>query len=232
MKKRVSLPNWMQVNERIPYTQNPDRTLWEYVKSWTGHYTEKDTADWIGPRNEVLEQLHLMFTDPTDPLDPRGMRIPIGTKLYHGTRNANLDIQRLKDKITFLGLEPMISIWYTAEEYGRGKFGYVYEFEVVRPIPIDYIIPDLATNPKDVKLCVKGAVCVHPQITFHNVDESGPKDLSVEVTLMLKKMINNGYLRLIQRFRTSIQNLKEMVDYPLQALDLWLVEDLFLLQPN
>jgi hypothetical protein len=230
MKKRVDLPDWMQVNERIPYTQDPGRSLWEYLKSWTGHYSEKDTRDWINPRNEVLEQLHQMFTDPSE---PRSMRIPIGTKLYHGTCNANLDIQRLKDKITFLGLEPIISIWYTAEEARRrDTFGYVYEFEVVRPIPIDYIIPDLETNPKGVKMCVKGAVCVHPQITFHDASESGPKDLSVEVTLMLKKMINEGYLKFVQRFRTSIENLREMVDYPLQSLELWLVDDLFLLQPR
>lgn len=164
--------------------------------------------------------------------------IPIGVKLYHGTMNPNLDINSLGNYMTFLGLEPMISVWYTSEEagskskYDDAKFGYIYEFDVIKPIPADKVIKYISLNPKGCDICTNGGVCIHPQITFHNFKEQGPLDLSIEVTLMLKKMVDNGYLKLNRRYRTSISNLKNMLYYPLSRLDLYVYDDIFILWPK
>jgi hypothetical protein len=81
----------------------------------------------------------------------------------------------------------------------------------------------------------KRRVCIHPQITFHNAREEGPLDLSIEVTLIMKNMINNGYLRMNKHYKTSIENLDHMLYYPLSKLNLYVSEkddNLFILWPK
>lgn len=228
-KRPVNLPEFMDINDtKLPYCTNPfdiDFSIMGFLKSLIGYKNdEKDNSKWVNHRDKLLENIN-KFSEV----------IPVGTKLYHGTSNSNLKIKDLKDYMTFLGLEPLISIWYTAEEIGcykDQKFGYIYEFQVVKSIPVNKLIKYISLNPKGCHICTNGGVCVHPQITMHTRDLVGPFDFSVEVTLILKKMVKDGYLSLTNKYRTSTVNLHNMRDYPLSKLDLFLYGDLFILWPK
>ena len=227
---KFDLPEFMNINDsKLPYYENPfdtDSGLMRFFKSLFG-YKSKDDVDnykWIDHRKRLIENI-----------DNFENVIPVGTKLYHGTSNSDLKVEDLEDYMTFLGLEPIISIWYTAEEIGnyeKQKFGYIYEFQVVKPIPVNKLIKYISLNPKGCNICTDGGVCVHPQITIHSNQFVGPFDLSVEVTLMLKKMIQDGYMNLFNKYRTSIVNLENMEDYPLSKLNLHIYDDLFILWPK
>jgi hypothetical protein len=232
--QKVNIPSFMEVNdESLPYETFPARGFIESIKSFFGYYNDEDDSVWIDHRERMLKHIYKLLGDDN--------AIPVGIKLYHGTINPNLDINSLRNRMTFLGLEPIISVWYTAEESDykgivdpsrRSNFGYVYEFEVLKPIPADKVIKYISLNPKGEDICKNGGVCIHPQITFHNYMEEGPLDFSIEVTLMLKKMINEGYLNLTKRYRTNFLNLKNMLYQPFSKLNLYLDGDLFILWPK
>ena len=232
--RKFDLPSFMSINDKdLPYYSYPSTSIIDSFKSLFGYYNDEDDRDWISHRERLLSDIYQLFKDDKDEYT-----IPVGTRLYHGTKNENFikDIPRMKNHMTFLGLEPIISIWYTAEEIGHSYndqlFSYVYEFIVEKPIKIDKIIKYITLNPALCDICTRGGVCVHPQITFHNENEEGPLDLSVEVTLMLKKLFNEGFLKISNRYRTSIVNLDNMLYYPLSKLDLYLQDDLFILWPK
>ncbi len=122
--------------------------------------------------------------------------IPVGTILYHGSLDSELNFNSLKkDRITFFGLDFIISIWYTLEmkrNYRYLKEGTLYEFKVVEPIPI-HIIHDLYDHPREVSICNKEKLaCIHPQIAFHGSTESlPPYDLCIEVGMNMKYFSKN-----------------------------------------
>ena len=229
-RMKVELPEFMNINDsKLPYNIDPfwkDSGITKFLKSLFGFESkdDEDVYEWISHREKMIKNID-KFRDV----------MPLGTKLYHGTSNSDLKIENLENHMTFLGLEPLISIWYTAEEIGdyeNQKFGYVYEFEVIKPITVNKLIKYISFNPKGCDICTNGGVCVHPQITMHTRNLVGPFDFSVEVTLMLKKMIEDGYLSLTNKYRTSIVNLYNMENYPLSKLDLHLHGDLFILWPK
>ncbi len=231
--KRFELPVWMiEVNdETFPYDEDAFRTLWEDIKSVFGFYQDEDTEDWIRPRNQVLQTIRDLITDDRV--------LSVGTKLYHGTMNCKFDTDKLRDEMTFMGLEPVISMWYTNEEnnYRSYGFGCVYEFEVIRPIPITKLIEPVTSHPRDFsnRVCrdvENKSVCIHPQITFHSGSENPPYEISVELTVPLRQLLDEGYLRMVQRFRTSIKNLEHMSRYPLYRLNVWQYEDILFFWPK
>jgi hypothetical protein len=107
--------------------------------------------------------------------------LPKNTKLYHGSiLYPFLNNDPNPHHITFFGLDIVIALWYILEEiYNKNDYcknsdvkinGYIYEFELVKELPITHIIKKLIINPKDKKVpCKKNktAVCLHPQIAFH-----------------------------------------------------------------
>lgn len=235
---KINLPSFMNVNdEKIPYNYDTFRSIFQSIQSIFGYYNDEDSDKWIGHRERMLKEIYELLGDDNS--------IPVGTKLYHGSKNPNFNIDSLGNYMTFLGLEPIISIWYTAEEanisryveddpYAKpaSEYGYVYELEVMKPINADKVIKYISLNPKGCDICTKGGVCIHPQITFHNAREEGPLDLSIEVTLFLKKMVDDGYLKLNRRYKTSLRNLQDMLYYPFFKLELYVYDDIFILWPK
>lgn len=63
--------------------------------------------------------------------------------------------------------------------------GKLYEFNVVKPIPI-YLLTELYDHPKGNSTC-KEKACIHVQMAYHG-DPSAPPpyDLSTEVTMNMK----------------------------------------------
>lgn len=115
--------------------------------------------------------------------------LPIGTKLYHGSLEQ-LDFKALKrDRITFFGLDVVISLWYILELSGKyvTTIGKLYEFKVIKPIPLMLLEP-LYDHPKGDPYCRRTQIaCIHPQLAFHgSVDTSPPYDLSIELTMNMK----------------------------------------------
>jgi hypothetical protein len=203
----------MNANIYVPHDKMYWRTFFQDVKHFTGFYDDNDTRDWVKPREEILKYIHQNLSD----------NIPVGTKLYHGTLDKNFmtSLQTFKDKNTFLGLEPSISMWYTSELANILKnttVGYVYEFEVLKPIKVDYVIPYMSIHPfsnsKQTKThkCKYGGVCIHPQVVFH-FDNEPPYDISIEVVLPLKVLYNNGYIKLSKIYNTDMYNLLEHKSY-------------------
>lgn len=171
-------------------------SLWEDIKWFFGKYKEEDTTAWLPYREKMIQYIN------KDILDSK-QQLPKGTKLYHGTLNDDFKPENLKDKITFTGLEPVISMWYTLEEsLTQSKslyFGYVYEFELIKPIHVDNIIKYLSKNPLEDDKCKKyGPVCIHPQVTFHGSCRNPPYDLSIELTLPLKQLYKDGFFKINQ----------------------------------
>jgi hypothetical protein len=119
-------------------------------------------------------------------------------------------------------------MWFTGEEGDDDTignkiqdYGYVYEFEVVKPIKVDKIINFITQHPtKNLgsSICkIYGNVCAHPQITLRYPSQR-VYDLSIEITLPLKKFLNEGYIKLIKRYRTNLKNLEEFNTVPLRDL--------------
>jgi hypothetical protein len=118
--------------------------------------------------------------------------IPIGKKLYHCSLQHDLNFNDLKnkDRITFFGLDIVISLWYILEmNTFRSKTcnGKLYEFVVVKNIPF-HILHELTDNPKDYDIYkTTGISCIHPQIAFHGDTESKPPyDLCIELAMNMK----------------------------------------------
>ena len=130
--------------------------------------------------------------------------ITVGTKLYHGSLQHDLNFNDLKnkDQITFFGLDVVISLWYILEiNTFRNKMrnGKLYEFVVVKDIPFN-LLCELTDNPKDYNIYKKSAIsCIHPQIAFHGDTESSPPyDLCIELAMNMKYF--KDYIKLKQTY--------------------------------
>jgi hypothetical protein len=140
-------------------------------------------------------------------------RIRAGTRLYHGTGNHDLVFE--KGRQTFFGLDPVLAMWYTLEEAekkeSRGEVvqecSYVYEYEVVEPIPIDRYVDRIREHAP-----ARG-VYVHPQVALRGYNNyhalMGPFDPSIEITLMEKEGI-----RLVQKYFIHVPTLRKYTFYP------------------
>ena len=121
--------------------------------------------------------------------------IPVGTKLYHGSLDN--DLHFTKERITFFGLDVVISLWYILEmsTFTSNKCnGKLYEFVVLKNIPF-YILQKLTDNPKDYKTEIS---CIHPQLAFHGDTFSNPPyDLCIELAMNMKY---KDYIKLKQTY--------------------------------
>ena len=130
--------------------------------------------------------------------------ITVGTKLYHGSLQHDLNFNDLnnKDRITFFGLDVVISLWYILEiNTFRNKMinGKLYEFDVVKDIPFN-LLCELTNNPKDYNIYKKSAIsCIHPQVAFHGDTDSGPPyDLCIELAMNVEYF--KDYIKLKQTY--------------------------------
>lgn len=162
---------------------------WDWVSyiPWNWLYTK-----WDEPITRNINYIKEQFPDGY---------IPIGTRLYHGSLEQ-LDFKALKrDRITFFGLDVVISIWYILElADDEDTIGKLYEFTVIQPIPLR-ILYKLYNHPSANPYCRKDKIaCIHPTLAFHGqVDTSYPPyDLSIEITMNMKYF--KDYIQVIKTY--------------------------------
>jgi hypothetical protein len=117
--------------------------------------------------------------------------IPKGTKLYHSS--FIFDQKFNMDRITFFGIDIIISLWYLLEEllrpqHSNKRFGLIYEFEVIEDIPV-YILEKISNHPynsygEGVICKSKQFACIHPQYAYHG-NTHHFKEMSMEITMNL-----------------------------------------------
>jgi hypothetical protein len=177
-------------NDHLP-TSNPHGFIPWYWKN----------SSWKIPYQETVNYIEEKFKEGV---------IPIGTILYHGSLESDLNFNALKkDRITFFGLDFIISIWYTLElqrSYRNLKEGTLYEFKVIEPIPV-HIIRELYDHPKSISICTKQKMaCIHPQIAYHGSTEApSPYDLCIEITMNMKHF--SKYIQLIKKHTIDTKQL-------------------------
>ena len=134
-----------------------------------------------------------------------------GTKLYHGSLNDDIDFTKFKNKITFFGIDIIISLWYIYELQcwkTNLKNGTIYEFVVTNDINVVHL-SNLYKHPKEQSICKKSA-CIHPQTAFHgSVQASPPYDLSIEFTMNVFNNPDN--IKLIRKHTVNANLLRENV---------------------
>jgi hypothetical protein len=131
--------------------------------------------------------------------------LPVGTVLYHGSLDSNLDFYKYPK--LFFGIDVVISLWYILELrikqlmldnskdnkeklkelHVMSKIGTLYEFVVIKPIPVHFLY-DLYVNANKDATCKSGlTACIHPQIAFHGNpgDTTVPYDIGIEVSLRI-----------------------------------------------
>ena len=147
----------------------------------------------------------------------RGMQrvIPVDTVLWHGTTREEPVFH--PSRVTFFGLEPMISVWYTLEEAEKKVYSgpaFVYQYRVIKPILLDRYIPTIAEHPGV-------ETCLHPQVVLHGYSNynalMGPFDLSVELTLQDKDL---ECIQLEKRYLVEPKELALLVEFPVSRLEL------------
>lgn len=173
-----------------------------------------ESPDWKKYTATNVEKLKEIF---------RNNSIPVGTRLYHGSMDGNIKFDN--PKLTFFGIDVIISLWILPEqrknkmykelgydislsqkiEYNKNHDkGYLYEFQVVKPIPVQ-IIEDLCQHPLEVEMC-KTQPCLHPQIG----PDSPIYNLSTELTIDLKDY--KDYILLQKKYEVNINKLEENQD--------------------
>jgi len=170
-------------------TTNPhDRSSYKF------YFSEKDRDEWLELRDKLLEDIESQLIE----IDGQ-QYLPKGTMLYHGSLEyLFFDDKKLKDKMTFFGLDTTISLWYILEliedlqyklfkkEYPR--FGYLYAFRLKENLPVTKIIKTIHTSVYWTRHCRRDrdSVCIHPQISFRGAIHDYTPDIyniSIELTL-------------------------------------------------
>lgn len=110
-------------------------------------------------------------------------KLPIGTKLYHGSIQRNF---KEKSPVTYFGLDAPISIWAIAEAYQKSgstqRCGYLHEFVLTAPMNYKYVASDLGVPLQLDASCAK-VPCVHPQTILHSDDWTLMQELGTELTV-------------------------------------------------
>jgi hypothetical protein len=186
MEKKFVYP--LISNDKLPKSnptyQNMHSILWQL------HFN--DWNKFISKNNRYIYQL-CSKDGKRSANGKKQLFIPEGTKLYHGSIYHFLDFNNMtRDSITFFGLDVIISLWYIYEAYLRGgntttNYGSLYEFEVIKPVPVHFIEEfDILPETNDKCLFDKRG-CIHGQIAPHGTVQSPyPVDLCIELTLNLK----------------------------------------------
>lgn len=127
--------------------------------------------------------------------------IPVGTKLYHSSFEYYQKFD--KDCFTYFGIDIIIALWYLFELSGHNNYGYIYEFNVIKDIPV-YIMKKITDHPKETSkndgtICQKKEIaCIHPQYAYHgyplDVNEND-KEISTELTMNLKHYQIGEYIK-------------------------------------
>jgi hypothetical protein len=155
------------------------------TERWEGflpefNFFKKDWDEWIPYRDLVVEKIHTTLD--------RNECLPLGTKLYHGSIRSDLDFK--KDTVTFFSLDVVMALWRTLEYQayldGPRYFGVLYEFEVVKPLPVFAVLSNMFDAIEDSPKCKDDHVCIHPQVTFHDFVKEPPYDMGIEVSMNLK----------------------------------------------
>lgn len=197
------------MKSKIP-NKNPFENQWRFwtKQYWISFFRPIDPKQWHNPINQMLEHYKTILKIKND-----SKYLKKGTLLFHGTTNKILKLND-KNSISFFGLDIVISLWYILEEIynkndlKKNKFasvnGYIYEFELIKDLPISKILNILNINPKDsISGCENDikTVCLHPQIAFHGSSVQTamrtiiPKfDLCSEITFVYKEY--KDYLKL------------------------------------
>ena len=165
-------------HENTSYKNIPKRNL-----------TSSNPRDW-GLRNDILDRKN----DGT-------YELAVGTRIYHGSTRGDLDLtgKHADNRMTFFGLDALISMWYVLEMSMSEEInnGYLYTFEVIRPIPVT-VLSLTGYHPKNMfSPCHDLATaCIRPQLAYHGTVNNSPvKDMSVEVTLHMSHF--KDYLQLL-----------------------------------
>ena len=161
-------------NNQLP-TSNPHSSGMDSLLPWSWIHKK-----WDNPITRNINYIHEQFHDGY---------LPVGTRLYHGSLEE-LDFKAMKrDRITFFGLDVVISLWYILELSGDDvdTIGKLYEFSVVEPIPL-MLLEEFYSHPKSDIQCRKDPIaCIHPQLAYHgDVDTYPPYDLCIEITMNMK----------------------------------------------
>ena len=160
-------------NDDLP-TSSPHNSMFSFLPfNWI-------FSEWIPYLDRNINYIKTKF--------PNGY-LPVGTKLYHGSLDLDLDFMNLKKNIiTFFGLDVVISIWYILEMTSYNKhlhIGKIYEFNIIKSIPFN-LLEELVNHPKENRICKENA-CIHPQLAYHGTTEADPPyDLSIEVSMNMK----------------------------------------------
>lgn len=173
------------------------KNLKKYFKSNIDIYSERTgyfkaiPPSWKKITKSVIKSFH---DNVTVKKEDGYSYIKKGTMLYHASKHCPFfyDNKKLDDieKITFFGVDPFISIWYSAEIEGK----YLYVFKLVKDLKIDIEIKN-KENPKEIKNC-KNKVCVHPQYIlrcdtttpdgYFRFNGSGITEIGLELTVPYK----------------------------------------------
>jgi len=159
-----------------------------------------DWPSWIPARDRVNKHI------AENVLDPYG-NLPSGTILYHGSLDP--DLQFTKSRHTFFGIDAFISIWYTLELRDhlwfpkRQKVGYLYEFELIKPLKEMIFLKKLCEHP-GFGHWRSDPPKIHPQVVYHGVP-SDPGELGIEVTLNIIEHPDS--LRLRRRYTVDLEKL-------------------------
>ncbi len=141
-----------------------------------------------------------------------------GTKVYHGTIDPKLELSG-EYLVTFFGLDIIISLIYLQElnKSGTNKFGYLYEFQVYKPIPYLYI-SDMFTNPTEIEECDTN-VCIHPQLADPAINCGINTMQSTEMTIPVTQITK--YLKYVCRYKVDIEKLDthDYIDEDINPID-------------
>jgi hypothetical protein len=143
--------------------------------------------------------------------------VPIGTKLYYGSNNFEVDFT--KNRIMFFGLDVVHALWHVVElqSYHMYRLGKVYECVVTKPIPVVILANIYYDVNRSSPNYNKGLL--YPKIVHHgrDIENEFPCDISAELA------INSGYFkhhfRLEHTYTIDTSVLAAFADRPLKKFN-------------
>jgi len=186
--------------------------------------------NWFRPKNDVwceplLKVLKHLQTNILVENKQGEYILPEGTKLYHSSLNEH--VRFTADRLTFFGIDVVISIWYLLEmviqyqEYTDSPYnsniGYLYEFVTTKPIKVS-LLQRISDHPKDGNKCKGNVVCIHPQLSYHgDTDAPPPYELCIEVSMNVK--YHQDDIRLNKKYTADLSELEKNKRKSLKEFD-------------
>lgn len=180
-----------------PFSKKKSYKFWTR-RFWKCLFSTCDNQDWDSHILQIIRHYKNILVQKNNEY-----YLKKGTVLYHGSTEYPFLSEHDESRMTFFGLDVIISLWYILESsylkmdvacLTKMKkkvqyYGYLYEFRLKDDLKITTIIDKLIQNPKNSAVCKKTkSVCLHPQVSFHGVESfyrTLPNlfDLCNEVTL-------------------------------------------------